>query len=55
MYNVHQILGPVKFIIYITQVILTISVTYTKDDNIFAQISYLATKASSDYINTYNT
>ena len=54
MYNVHEILNPSKFILMMVQLILSINISWTKDDNIYSEISYLLTKESTEYIGTYN-
>lgn len=54
MKDSHNILNPCKFSLFIIQVILTINVAFTKDDNIYSQISYMSNSNSIEYINSYN-
>lgn len=54
MYNVHEILNPSKFMLMMVQLVLSINIAWTKDDNIYSEISYLLSKDSTEYIGTYN-
>jgi len=49
MYKVHEILDPVKFMLFMTQVILTISIGFTKKENIYGEINYLLDESSNEY------
>ncbi len=54
MYNVHEILDPSKFMLLMIQLILSINLSWTKEDNIYSEISYLLSKDSTEYVGTYN-
>ncbi len=51
MYKIHEILIPVRFCSLMMQLILSIVVAFTKDENIFAAIPANSSLESSAYSN----
>lgn len=51
MYKVHEILNPIKFSLLIIQVIMTINIGFTKEENIYGEIDFSLNSNSTEYKN----
>lgn len=49
MYKINEILTPIKFVLIMLQLILTITIMYTKQDNVLASISSTSAIGSTEY------